>query len=133
MEKFDSKRFYPQTPTEMMLINHIHQLEKKLYYFRTLPEWRDIQDQNSFDLVEPILPTKITLYPSTRLLANIDEQGRLVIRVDAYYDEDDKKFGTQNMTDVPLRNKYEAADMAMAMYKDQLHNIAGWLETGDVI
>ena len=124
---FDPNHFKPNTPTEMMLMNYIVKQESQLRYLQN-SELKPWDESEAISVKE--LPKKIELYPSAKLALNVDELGRLKIRMDAY-PSDCKQFGSQYMVERHGLNKFTAADHANELYQQHLHYVADFLQNGE--
>lgn len=118
--------FVPSTPTEMMLHNHIKKLESQLGIMRKLdPNWADL-DLPYGPIQVRELPEKLTLIPEARLIAAVEDDGMVRVRVDAYCKDEPFRFGSQYMVSEPTI-RYHAGDMMIELHKQLMHRVAGLL------
>lgn len=120
--------FTPSTPTEMLLLNIIHRLDRELQLVRatSFQPW----DRHPMELKGGEFPPDIRLPMTAKLSANIDNSGRLSVRMTGLSKDGD--FGAAYYVEGAPFNRFQVADYLMEMHKDHLHRFAHFLENGRV-
>jgi hypothetical protein len=118
------ENFKPETATEMMLLNRIRELERKLQITTFMPATEKF-DPIKVSSIEPL--NKITIPYTASVLSSVDDTGRMVIENIVHFKSNPKTFGRRYFVTPEPMDKYQAERYVTYLHKEHMYALAKFL------